>query len=83
MAIRWRLNVLMAERRMTNKELGDRIGKHEVSVSRMRARDDMPRMDGEELDALCSALNCKVCELIERVEQSDHILAPQGIDLGK
>ena len=74
MAIRWRLNILMAERRLTNKELGDRIGKHEVSVSRMRARDDMPRLDGTELDVLCNALGCKVCELIEQLEKSDRTL---------
>lgn len=78
MAIRWRLNILMAERRLTNKELGGRIGKHEVSVSRMRARDDMPRLDGGELEALCNALNCKVCELIERVEESDRTLTAGG-----
>lgn len=71
MAIRWRLNILMAERRLTNKELGDRIGKHEVSVSRMRARDDMPRLDGAELDVLCGALNCRVCDLIEKLEEGD------------
>lgn len=80
MAIRWRLNILMAERRMTNKDLGDRIGRHEVSVSRLRVRDDMPRLDGNELEALCNALNCKICDLIERVEDhSDRTLTPGGV----
>jgi len=69
MTIRWRLNVLMAERRMTNKDLGERIGKHEGSISRLRSRDDMPRLDGKELEALCSALGCGVCDLITRGEE--------------
>lgn len=65
MAIKWRLNVLMAERRFTNKQLADLIGRHEVSVSRLRTRDDMPRLDGRELEQICRALNCGICDLIQ------------------
>lgn len=54
--LRWRLNEVMARLRITNKELGSELGRHETSVSRLRSSDEMPRLDGNSLNSLCVAL---------------------------
>lgn len=54
--LRWRLNEVMARLRITNQELGDEMGRHEVSISRMRSTDSMPRLDGDALNSLSNAL---------------------------
>lgn len=54
--LRWRLRELMARGRITNRELAERLQKHETSISRMKNSDSMPRMDGDELNSLCNAL---------------------------
>ena len=54
--IRWKLNELMARHRISNKDLAESLGRHETSVSRMRTSDEMPRFNGESLNALCDAL---------------------------
>ncbi|MGA7953303.1 MAG: helix-turn-helix transcriptional regulator [Gloeobacterales cyanobacterium] len=63
--IKWRLNELMARKRMTNAKLAALINKHPKSVSRLRSTDEMPRTDGKELDNLCKALECTPSDLIE------------------
>ncbi|NEQ33296.1 MAG: helix-turn-helix transcriptional regulator [Leptolyngbya sp. SIO4C5] len=62
--IQWRLRQIMADRKITNRVLAERIGIHETSVSNMKRRDDMPRIDGESLDKLCFALDCVPSDLI-------------------
>ncbi|OWY63383.1 hypothetical protein B7486_53425 [cyanobacterium TDX16] len=54
--LRWRLREIMARGRITNRELAQHLHRHETSISRMKNSDTMPRMDGEELNSLCSAL---------------------------
>lgn len=54
--LRWRLRELMARGRITNRELAERLQKHETSISRMKNSDTMPRMDGDELNSLCNTL---------------------------
>ncbi len=54
--LRWRLREVMARGRITNRELAERLQKHETSISRMKNSDVMPRMDGDELNSLCNAL---------------------------
>ena len=54
--LRWRLREIMARGRITNRELAERLHKHETSISRMKNSDIMPRMDGDELNSLCNAL---------------------------
>jgi putative transcriptional regulator len=63
--IRWRLRQVMADRQISNRALAEALGVHEASVSNMKRRDTMPRIDGTQLDALCRALNCTPAELID------------------
>ncbi|MGD1941898.1 MAG: helix-turn-helix domain-containing protein [Leptolyngbyaceae cyanobacterium] len=63
--IRWKLRQLMADRQMTNRALADALEVHETSISNMKRRDNMPRIDGETLNKLCGALECRPSDLIE------------------
>jgi len=63
----WRLNRLMAERRVTGKELATRLAVHPNTISKLRRTDEMPLINGELLDKLCNYLNCNLTDLIERV----------------
>lgn len=63
--IRWKLNTVMADRRMTNIRLAEIIGMNPISVSRLRTQDTLPKIGGETLEKLCRALDCKPADLIE------------------
>lgn len=54
--IRWKLREVMAQGKITNRELAQCIGHHETSVSRMKMSDTMPRIDGATLNNLCNGL---------------------------
>lgn len=66
--IKWKLNEVMAAKRVTNRALSQAIGIHENSVSRLRLSDKMPRISEERLDAICKALDCQPGDLLERKE---------------
>lgn len=67
MPIKWHLRRIMAEKRWTNRALANAIGLHETSVSNLKNRDTMPRIDGNTLSALCATLECDPSDLIEFV----------------
>ena len=66
MTIKWRLNRLMAERRISGKDLAKEINVHPNTIYRLRRTDEMPSIDGNMLEKLCNALGCELTELIER-----------------
>ena len=55
--IRWKLKRVMDLIRISNRELAQKLGKHETSVSRMKNSEKMPRMGADEIGSLCDALN--------------------------
>ncbi len=63
-SIQWKLRQVMADRQMTNRALAELVGMHETSISNMKRRDDMPRIDGVLLNGLCVALKCTPYDLI-------------------
>ncbi|AGY57036.1 helix-turn-helix domain-containing protein [Gloeobacter kilaueensis] len=65
--IRWRLREVMARKRITGRDLASALDLHETSISRLRASDTMPRLDGEQLNALCQALDCTPGDLLEYI----------------
>ena len=71
MTIKWRLRQMMAERRITNRALAERMGKHPNSITYLRRTDTMPRLDGELLENLCAALDCDISDLLVRVPDND------------
>jgi DNA-binding Xre family transcriptional regulator len=67
----WKLRQLMADRRVTNEELADKIteltgrSRHWTTVSRWRQADVMPKIDGYDLEAICQILECDQNELLD------------------
>ncbi|HAX75889.1 MAG TPA: transcriptional regulator [Cyanobacteria bacterium UBA11372] len=62
--INWRLAVVMAERNISNKELALRTGMNPRSISRLKTRRRLTRIDEETLNLLCEALNCQPGDLM-------------------
>lgn len=65
MTIKWRLNILMAERHMKNKDLIAATGMHPVTISKLKNCREMPeRLESATLEKLCAALNCQPGDLM-------------------
>ena len=62
--IRWKLAVVMTDRNISNKELAALIGMHPTSVSKIKTRRRLTRIDEATLSALCRALNCQPGDLM-------------------
>nr|WP_255532351.1 helix-turn-helix transcriptional regulator [Microcoleus sp. LEGE 07076] len=56
--------VVMADRNISNKELAVLIGMHPTSVSKIKTRRRLTRIDETTLSALCRALNCQPGDLM-------------------
>ncbi|NEP16627.1 MAG: helix-turn-helix transcriptional regulator [Leptolyngbya sp. SIO4C1] len=54
----------MAERDVSNKELAVKTGMNQTSISRLKTRRRLTRIDEATLDALCRALNCQPGDLM-------------------
>jgi putative transcriptional regulator len=54
----------MAERRISSKELAALTGMHPTSISKIKNRFRLTRIDEETLNALCKALKCQPGELM-------------------
>lgn len=62
----------MAERNITNKELALLIGMNPKSVSRLKVRRRLTRIDESTLNSLCKALKCQPGDLmIYQEEETD------------
>ena len=54
--IRWRLRILMAEKKITNKELAQLSGIHPTSISKLKNADEIEQISGRVLNNLCNGL---------------------------
>jgi len=63
--IKWLLNEVMNEAKISGKELAEKINVHPNTISRLRNDNKMPHINGELLDALCEALKCSPLDLIK------------------
>ena len=61
----WKLNELMARKRVRNKELAQALGISENSMYRLRKTDLMPRLSPERLNGLCTYLQCQPGDLMQ------------------
>lgn len=55
--IRWRLRVLMAEKKITNRELSELSGVHATSISKLKNVDEIEQISGRVLNNLCNGLS--------------------------
>ncbi|MBT9312965.1 helix-turn-helix domain-containing protein [Leptothoe kymatousa TAU-MAC 1615] len=62
--IHWRLAIIMAEKNIRNKDLATLTGISERSISRLKVRRQVSRIDAQTLDALCKALKCQPGDLM-------------------
>ena len=68
MAIVVRLDVMLARRKMTSRELAGRIGIAEQNLSTLRSGRARGVRFGT-LEAICRALDCQPADLLEFVEE--------------
>jgi putative transcriptional regulator len=69
--IHWKLAVVMAERDISNKELAVLIGLNPKSVSRLKVRRRLTRIDEPTLNAICKALKCQPGDLLVYEEDKE------------
>lgn len=69
--IRWKLNEMMADRRVTGKELADRLGYTEATISRLRKSRRMPRLTEKTLEGVCLHLKCTPADLLILVNEEN------------
>ncbi len=62
--IRWKLNEVMARKRVRNKDLAEALEITENSVYRLRKVDEMPRLMPERLNGICKVLDCQPGDLL-------------------
>lgn len=55
--VSWKLRETMARRKITNKDLAEKLGSHPVSISRLKAPDILPAIGGEEIERIRAAIN--------------------------
>lgn len=69
--IRWNLNRVMAEKRVTGRWLAENLGVHPNTISRLRRAEIMPQLDSDRLGSLCRLLKCKPCDLLELASDNE------------
>lgn len=69
--IHWKLAVVMAERDISNKELAVLIGLNPKSVSRLKVRRRLTRIDEPTLNEICKALKCQPGDLLVYEEDKE------------
>lgn len=69
--IQWKLNELMAKKRIRNKDLAQALGITELSAHRLRRTDEMPRLTAERLNGICTFLKCQPGDLLVWLPDED------------
>jgi putative transcriptional regulator len=54
----------MADRLISNKQLAEKVGVHPNTISSWKLVDSMPKINSDEIEALCEALNCSPAQLL-------------------
>lgn len=74
MPIVMRLDRVMADRKMSSIELAEKVGISPVNISRIKTG----RLKGirfSTLEAMCKALRCKPGDIIDWMDEDEHIAA--------
>lgn len=74
--IHWKLNEVMARKRIRNKDLAEALDITENSVYRLRKADEMPRLTPDRLNGICTALACQPGDLLEWISDDGAELEP-------
>lgn len=77
--VKWKLREVLARRRITNKALAKKLGIHPTNISRIKSRDLLPAIGGDEIERYRVAITelsadgfgvCTLSELIELEEDA-------------
>lgn len=67
MGFKWKLRTVMADKKMTLKDLAEKLG---VSIRTVQTlKSDNPSLTISRLEQICQALNCQISDLIEFIEE--------------
>lgn len=78
--VSWKLRQVLADRKLTNKALADKLGIHPTSVSRLKSQDILPAIGGDEIEKIRVAIaqlsqekygTCTLSELVKLEEYED------------
>ncbi len=69
--IKFKLHQLMAEQRMSQKEVSKKTGIHTPTINKYY-HDTFKKIDREHINILCSLFNCKVQDLIEYTPEDEN-----------
>lgn len=72
--ITWKLRQVLADRKLTNKQLADELGAHPTSISRLKMKDTLPAIGSEEIEKIgqaISALSGRECLMSDLVKIED------------
>lgn len=71
--VSWRLRQVLAHRKITNKALAEKIGKHPTTIARLKAQDALPEIGNEAIEEIRVAITALskekfgVCTLAELI----------------
>lgn len=68
--IKMKLHLLMAEKRMSQKDVSQKTGIHTPTINKY-FHDTYQRIDKEHIEKLCKLFNCKVQDLIEYIPDEE------------
>jgi len=69
--VTWKLRQVLADRKLTNKQLADELKAHPTSISRLKMRDTLPAIGSEEIERIRQAIStlsnseCLMSELVK------------------
>jgi DNA-binding Xre family transcriptional regulator len=69
--IRWRLRILMAEKKISNKELAELSDIHATTISKLKNADEIEQISGRVLNSLCNGLTKAY-----RIKGDERIITP-------
>ncbi|MHC5819382.1 MAG: helix-turn-helix domain-containing protein [Nostoc sp.] len=69
--IRWRLRILMAEKKISNKELAELADIHATTISKLKNADEIEQISGRVLNGLCNGLTKAY-----RIKGDERIITP-------
>ncbi|GAA6323604.1 hypothetical protein F350042L8_07020 [Fusobacterium ulcerans] len=68
--VKFKLHLLMAEQRMTQKDVAEKTGIHAPTINKY-FHDTYQKIDKNHIIAFCKLFNCKVQDLIEYIPDDD------------
>lgn len=71
MAFKWKLRSIMADKKITLKDLAEKLG---VSIRTVQTlRSDNPSIPISRLEQVCRILNCQITDLVEFIEEKPSV----------